>query len=100
MNEMYRQGDLLLIKKENLDLGEFSQSPSKVLREGSMTGHYHKLNKGQIFFREIDSKGVFAAVKSNEEGTKLLHDEHKEIPLPMGIYEVRRQREVSGYVKD
>ena len=98
MNEMYRQGDLLLIQREELS-NEAIKTNSQILLEVTATGHHHKIINGLIFRQEISNEGVFAYVKANKE-CSLIHEEHHTINLPEGIYEVRRQREVSGYVTD
>lgn len=94
---MYRQGDILLIKVEENPL----ENPVRtdILREGTITGHHHKIVNGNIFFQHIDNNHIFAYVEALEK-CKLIHDEHNTIELPEGIYEVRRQREVRGYVED
>lgn len=97
MEKMYRQGDILLIKVETNPLTVAVNTD--ILREGTITGHHHKIVHGKIFFQPIDSNHVFAYVAAEKE-CKLVHDEHKTIKLPEGIYEVRRQREVRGYVQD
>ena len=95
---MYRQGDILLIKKECSPKGTLSKED--VLIEVSMTGHAHKVKNGQIYHQEIErSTSIFAYIVALK-GCKLIHDEHKTIELPEGVYEARRQREVSGYVYD
>lgn len=94
---MYRQGDILLIKVEKNPLD--NPVRTDILREGTITGHHHKIIKGKIFFQPIDENHIFAYVEA-AKGCKLVHDEHGPIALPEGIYEVRRQREVRGYVED
>jgi hypothetical protein len=97
MKRMFRQGDILLISTENTILG--SKANTDVLREGTLTGHHHRIKNGQIYFQEIDRNNVFAYVVAFD-GCELFHDEHKTIKIPVGTYEVRRQREVNGYVVD
>ena len=100
--EMYRQGDILLIKRngfEELDYKESISEKSDILIEGTLTGHHHRVINGSIWKQEINSQGVFAYVLA-KKNCVLIHDEHEPINLPEGIYEVRRQREVSGYVDD
>jgi len=93
---MYRQGDILLIESNQI-IG--SKTNTDILMEGSITGHHHKVKNGTIYKQETDRDLVFGSVVANE-GCVLIHDEHKSIKLPEGIYNVRRQREVTGYVKD
>ena len=94
---MYRQGDLLLIRRESNPLTV--EAPTDIIMEGTITGHHHRVKKGKIFFKPIDRNHVFAFLIADED-CELKHDEHKTIKLPKGIYEARRQREVRGYVED
>jgi hypothetical protein len=97
MNEMYRQGDILFIKSDVPIEGE--KQESNVLIESNVTGHKHTVDGATIFFNEINWKNKFATVTVEKEA-KIIHPEHKTLILPMGIYEVRRQREVRGLVND
>ena len=97
IEKMYRQGDLLLIKRDSNPLNV--EARTNVLLEGTLTGHHHKIVNGKVFFKPIDNNHVFAFVMA-EKDCKLVHEEHKEIFLPDGVYECRRQREVKGYVQD
>lgn len=98
---MYRQGDLLIIKIDKLP-EELIKLPSLNILGSSVTGHIHKITnkKNKVFSNEPTSKakGNFY-LEINEEDT-LVHEEHKSIVLPKGFYEVIRQREVTGYVRD
>lgn len=95
--KMYRQGDILLIERDENPLIQLANT--NILKEGTLTGHHHKVKNGKIFFQPIDDKQVFAYVMA-EDNCELYHDEHRTIKLPIGVYEVRRQREVNGYVRD
>lgn len=98
--EQYRQGDLLFIK--TLQLGDGCQiTNSKVVLGSSITGHDHKITKGEVYTHEPewrDNANFYVVIP--EGGAKLVHPEHKSIPLSEGIYKVIRQREVNGYVRD
>jgi len=89
--KQFRHGDLLL--HEVLQIPEGCQeNPDGVLLEGEHTGHAHRVAPG-------------ARVLTNERGiryvqvlqpTPLSHEEHHTIELPVGLYQVVRQREFSG----
>jgi len=106
--EMCRQGDIL-IRKLSDDFTETCVfmvkdckiSKDGILMKGSMTGHHHKIDWARVFFIKEPSRdsNVFAYLVIDKEA-KLTHDEHRPITIPGGVYEVRRQREVTGYVKD
>lgn len=98
--EMYRQGDLLFIKVDKEPIG--NPIKSKDILNSSVTGHAHSITKGIIYVNEDvtwRNKGNFY-LEINEEDTKVIHEEHGDIPLSIGIWEVRRQMEVNGYVRD
>ena len=96
MEKMYRQGDILIIETYSIN-GHLDNS--NVLIEGSITGHSHKITNGKIYKMPINFSGDFASIEASN-GCRLMHEEHKEIELPKGIYKARRQREVVGFVKD
>lgn len=102
-NKMYRQGDLLFIKTDESIRGTLKND--KIVLGSSVTGHDHKLSEGEVYevnradFDRFDRVPNFY-VRIPDEGAKLLHPEHKTIPLPGGVYKVIRQREVNGYVQD
>jgi hypothetical protein len=53
-----------------------------ILAEGEVTGHYHALEKGVDVYEREDGLKQFKLTKS----TKLNHQEHKTIELPIGEY--------------
>lgn len=100
MKEMYRQGDLLFIKVDNLPNGLLLKNDKHILNS-SVTGHNHSILKGKVYINENptwNEQGNFYLELLEDD--ELVHQEHKTIELPEGIYEVRRQREVNGYVRD
>jgi len=97
--KMFRQGDLLFIATANLGDGCIKQN-SKVVLGSSITGHDHKITKGDVYTHEPtwgDNANFYVDVP---EGTELVHPEHGTIPMSEGLYKVIRQREVNGYVTD
>jgi len=128
MNKHYRHGDILLIKIDELPKNiKFKTKKSKVILKGEVTGHAHRL-KGNAKILEVAERiannliGVWdgqmlvantitAEPKSQvigyavvKEPTELIHEEHNTITLPVGTYEIRRQREYDAnyirYVED
>lgn len=84
---MFRQGDLLITKINELPKG-LKKVPSGIIVRGEATGHSHRLVDGDVFsgkngllYLVVASKGV------------ITHEEHKPIKLSKGLYKVRRQRE-------
>jgi len=83
-----RQGDVGLIRIDNLPNEIFEKD--KVLALGEVTGHSHRFenNQVQVF---ADSQGQqFVDVKKK---SKLIHEEHKHLDIPKGVYKVVIQRE-------
>lgn len=84
---MYRQGDVLLTKIEELPEG-LTQHHSPVIAEGEATGHQHSLVAGKVL---QDAQGsLYLAVY---QSTQVVHQEHYPISLEPGYYRVIRQRE-------
>jgi len=102
MKEMYRQGDLLFIKSDDEPKGKEKHGEERLVVLGSsITGHDHAIRSGSVFINEPswgDRANFYVSVP--EGGTELYHPEHKTILLPSGTYQVIRQREVNGYVRD
>lgn len=82
---MYRQGDLLIIKINEIPQGVRIIEDSVILR-GEATGHAHKLEGGLVM-----SNGQIYLKVDNE--ADIVHEEHATIHLKSGNYAVIRQRE-------
>ncbi len=101
---MYRQGDLLFIRTENIPIG--IKKEDKIVLGSSVTGHNHAITNGEVYIVnradlsrwERDIPNFYVVIPIG--GADLVHPEHKTIPLPHGTYKVIRQREVNGYVRD
>ena len=98
----FRQGDVLLNRIDKLpDLEDkiyYSVEGDDfynqiILAHGEVTGHKHaiKIENANVFLfkSKIDNK-FFLIVKKESD---LIHEEHSKITLPVGNYEVVRQRE-------
>lgn len=84
---MYRQGDVLFTRIEQLPEG-LTLRKSSVIVEGEVTGHSHRLVEGRIL---EDAQGyLFLEVL---KATQIIHQEHNPIHLEPGYYRVVRQRE-------
>jgi hypothetical protein len=93
--KIMRQGDVLLIKIKKIPTDLKSVSPTKkgfILAEGEATGHHHAIKETESveMYAANDSPFLYLIVK---EPTKLEHEEHDAIELPLGKYKVVRQRE-------
>lgn len=96
---MIRQGDVLLRKIEKLPNKAFPID-SKVILEGEVTGHAHRIDHGQLFEFQNPWEPEPAIFVKAELGTTLVHEEHGPIELEPGIYEFIRQREYDPDSRD
>ena len=86
---MWRHGDVLVAAVNSIPAAA-RKRPNGVLAHGELTGHSHRIerlsdaevleHKGQLYLRVLAS-------------ARIVHDEHKPITLPQGIYRVWQQRE-------
>ncbi len=97
--KMLRQGDVLLVlldaaaARKVREGAKVAQVSETVLAEGEVTGHAHRL-EGRL--ERFENAGrMFVTVEEDELGGPgwLRHEEHADFPVPVGTYEVRRQRE-------
>jgi hypothetical protein len=99
MDEIYRQGDVLLKRVGGLPGREHKlvdrDGGRIVLAYGEATGHAHAIaDREANLYETADLTRRFLEVLS-EGGVDLAHEEHGTITLPTGSYEVFRQREYS-----
>ncbi len=85
----YRHGDVLLTKVKTI---QGKKLDHLVLAEGEVTGHKHQITQGEAELYEQEGT-LFLHVLS--EKALLTHEEHKEIELPQGDYQISLQREYS-----
>jgi len=100
MNKIYRQGDVLLRKIDKLPEGLTEKN--KVLALGEVTGHRHRFLEQQEL-KEVKRPEENTIVFTNEDGKQFVqvisqeavleHEEHGNITVPQGDYEVVIQRE-------
>lgn len=98
-NKWARQGDVKIKMISELPKGEkkdVKDNGIAVLAYGEVTGHKHQIIEGVVnFFTIGDSVNMFSPkyleVLSNT--ATIVHEEHTQIPLVRGIYEVTIQRE-------
>lgn len=87
MSKLLRQGDVLLKPIDSIPSGA-TETEERILARGETTGHSHKLTgKAKVY----NNNGQLLVLA--EQGVKLVHEEHKQIEIPQGTYEVVRQRE-------
>jgi hypothetical protein len=96
-----RQGDVKIKMISSLPEGTKTDAKDKgvaVLAYGEVTGHKHQVIEGQVNFYTIeDSINMFSPkyLEVISETAIVVHEEHTQIPLVKGIYEISIQREYS-----
>lgn len=89
---MYRHGDVILQKVQSIPAGAVRR-PSSVLARGEATGHSHRIaDPPSVALYEDNGTGYLDVLTDT---ALLVHDEHKPIELPRGIYRFWQQREYS-----
>ena len=91
-SNMYRQGDVLLVRVQSLprDADRIGRrGAALVLAKGESSGHAHTLDFGaDLFMADLES-----FVRIGAKGGVLRHEEHGAIYIPRGIYRVVLQRQ-------
>lgn len=72
---MFRHGDVLILNPVKLPANA-KQRPNKVVAEGEVTGHAHRITDGEVW--ESDNDLFITAGKR----AALTHEEHARLPLP------------------
>jgi hypothetical protein len=90
MDVLYRHGDVLIKRIASLPRGA-QQREGATLAQGELTGHSHRIQQAQTVQLWTQGNGLFLEVK--EPSATLIHEEHRAIELPQGLYQVWRQRE-------
>ncbi|MBI4396335.1 MAG: hypothetical protein HY548_04510 [Elusimicrobia bacterium] len=93
----YRQGEVLIFGEERLKgplAVEWKKRaklvPDNVIIEGELAGHKHEVVNGKLY-QHPDKKDVM--ILEAGDGCFIKHPEHKDVPMPKGVYEVNIQRE-------
>lgn len=93
MMEIYRQGDVLIIKVKELPQVLTKVQPDKgrnILAYGEVTGHAHALPAKTCLLQEDPEGKRFLTIPKI---AKLTHEEHNTITLPRGNYQIIQQVE-------
>lgn len=81
----YRQGDVFLYQISSLPKG-LTKCKDGVLKEGEVTGHFHKFTDPKTSVYE-NKKGDKFVVVAEPEST-LKHPEHGAVEVKQGVYKV------------
>jgi hypothetical protein len=90
-----QQGDVLLQQVEGLPRGAIRdpQRGRLVLARGEATGHTHAVQSGKAALWSLTRDGVAELYLEVLEPVVIVHDEHKPLAVPAGIYRVGRVKE-------
>jgi hypothetical protein len=87
---MWRHGDVLIEQVQSIPSGARSL-PHCILAEGELTGHSHRVEGSGV--AELFEVGNERYLRVLVESASVVHQEHRTITLPWGIYRVWGQRE-------
>lgn len=87
---LYRHGDVLLALVSALP-SDAQPAPGLILAHGELTGHAHRIRETGV--AQLFTKGTFTYLRITAATATLVHEEHRPIELPTGVYRVWRQRE-------
>lgn len=90
--EIYRHGDVIIQRIDNIPGKKMKQDKTNILVEGEVTGHAHKLIKGEVW-KLADPEEMTIGFLKVLEPTKITHEEHNPIELPKGNYKFSVQKE-------
>lgn len=93
----YQQGDVIL-KKTNQSLENGKKLDHLILAEGEITGHNHQIVSGvaQLIVLQGNDRGKMI-LNVISDYAKLKHQEHKEIDIPKGKWEISQVREYDHF---
>ncbi|MBC8084121.1 MAG: hypothetical protein H7Z21_13005 [Hymenobacter sp.] len=89
-SSLYRHGDVLIAPVAALPAGAVSR-PGLVLAHGEHTGHSHRIREAGAASLYAYGKDLYLLVSAPT--ATLIHEEHRPIALPVGVYRVWQQRE-------
>ncbi|HYW17864.1 MAG TPA: hypothetical protein VE956_00885 [Nodularia sp. (in: cyanobacteria)] len=87
---LYRHGDVLIRRISTLPVS-VQKRTGATLAHGEITGHSHRIQQTQAVQLWVDGSELFLEVKA--PSATLIHEEHRAIELPQGLYRVWKQRE-------
>jgi hypothetical protein len=94
---IYAQGDILFVKVGSIPSDVMRQDGTDhILAHGEATGHCHRINRATFFVPDRPTtSGIIIGWLKTDAPAKVTHEEHAEIDLPAGTWEVRRQQQWS-----
>lgn len=90
MKSLFRQGDVLIVPSDTSISG--TKLTHLTLAEGEVTGHRHRISNGEAELFERDGVMYLKVLSTT---AILTHEEHAQVTIPQGNWEIRIQREYS-----
>ena len=87
---LYRHGDVLIAAVAALPTGSVPRA-GLVLAHGEHTGHSHRIQEFGAASLYVYGQDLYLLVSAPT--ATLVHEEHRAIELPVGVYRVWQQRE-------
>lgn len=87
---LWRHGDVIISSVKAIP-ADARQQPHTILAKGEITGHTHRIAEPRA--AELWESAGLLFLRVIAESATLVHEEHKPINLPKGIYRVWQQRE-------
>lgn len=87
---LYRQGDVLIKRIATLP-AQVQPLTGTTLAHGEVTGHSHRFQQSNSVQLWGQANQLFLEVKDST--ALLVHEEHRAIEIPQGLYHVWKQRE-------
>ncbi len=94
---LWRQGDVYIESVSAIPAGAV-QSSNRVLADGELIGHQHRINDFRSAAVFADGEQLFIDVLADV--ADVVHEEHGTIRLSRGFYRVWRQREYDPRFKE
>ncbi len=93
-NTVAHQGDIGLRRVQSLPDG-LEKLGGDLIAYGEATGHAHRVTGDYLLFTKKRPTGEMAVPTHlvARSPVKLVHDEHATVILPIGVYEIKRQKE-------
>jgi hypothetical protein len=88
MKPIFRQGDVLITPSDKPVMG--TKLLHLTLAEGEVTGHRHRISNGEA---ELFERDGILYLKVLSPTAILTHEEHAQVTIPQGNWEIRIQRE-------
>src|SRR5262245_10595054 len=91
---MWRHGDVLIAAAPSIP-PDARRRPGAILAYGEVTGHSHRFE--QMAGVELWEHSDILFAKVTTDAATIIHEEHRPITLPRGVYQIWMQREYTPH---